>query len=154
MALAAVVHSMALQTFYGHSRDTSLQITASASSLREVLERAKKQWRNRLPGNPDDLWTWCLEQPQDTLLGLLAGCTASTVNAVQTKGDRADHERFLHADSLAAALRLDMAAWFTPLHGTTPRRPTLPPSPNAKSLKPAGCRKSCAAPQPTILAHS
>lgn len=123
VALAAVVHTMALQVFYnGHSRDTSLQITASKAGLRDVqgstaceaLERAKAQWGDCLPGQPHDLWPWCLQQPQDTLLDLLACCAACTVNAVQSKSDRADDERFLHADRLAAALRLDMAAWFRP----------------------------------------
>ncbi len=123
VALAAVVHSMTLQLFYnGHSRDTSLQITASEPVLRDVegstpgeaLDRANTQWGECLPGNPHDLWTWCLEQSQDILLDLLACCAACTVNAVQSKSDRADDERFLHADRLAAALRLDMTAWFRP----------------------------------------
>ena len=123
MALAAVVHSLALQAFYnGHSRNTCLQITASETALRDVQgstacaarERAHQEWGDCLPGNPEDLWPWCLEQPQDMLLDLLACCAACTVNAVQRKGDRPDDERFLHADRLAAALRLDMAAWFKP----------------------------------------
>ena len=53
-------------------------------------------------------------QPQDILLDLLACCAACTVNAVQSKSDSVDNERSLHADRLAAALRLDMAVWFTP----------------------------------------
>lgn len=114
---------MALQLFYnGHSRDTSLQITASEPALRDVqgstaceaLDRANTQWGERLPGNPQDLWKWCLEQTQDTLLDLLACCAACTVNAVQQKSDSADDDRLLHADQVAAALRLDMAAWFRP----------------------------------------
>jgi ParB family chromosome partitioning protein len=122
-ALAAVVHGMASQIFYnGHARDTALQITASACSLRDVqdsnavrvLESATQRWGDRLPGKPDDLWTWCLEQDRDTLLELLAFCAARTVDAVQTKRDSADDERFLHANRVAAALRLDMAVWFRP----------------------------------------
>jgi ParB family transcriptional regulator, chromosome partitioning protein len=123
VALAAVVHSLALQAFYnGHSRDTCLQITGSETALRDVQdstacaarERAHAQWGDCLPGQPHDLWKWCLEQPQDTLLDLLACCAACTVNAVHSKSDRADDKRLLHADNLAAALRLDMAAWFKP----------------------------------------
>ena len=123
VALAAVVHGMALQIFYnGHSDDTSLKITASKAALRDVqgstaseaLERAKAQWGDSLPGKPDDLLPWCLAQPQDTLLDLLATCAACTINAVRLKSDSADDERFVHADRLAAALRLDMAQWFTP----------------------------------------
>jgi ParB family chromosome partitioning protein len=123
VALAAVVHSLALQAFYnGHSRDTCLQITGEETTLRDVegstacavRERAHQQWGECLPGNPHDLWKWCLEQPQDILLDLLACCAACTVNAVQSKSDSADDERLLHADRLAAALRLDMAQWFKP----------------------------------------
>jgi ParB family transcriptional regulator, chromosome partitioning protein len=123
VALVAMVHSMALQVFYnGHSRDTSLQISASIAALRDVQEApacamlagAKAQWGECLPGNPRDLWDWCIAQPQDTLLDLLACCAACTVNAVQSKSESADDERLVQADRLAAALRLDMAAWFKP----------------------------------------
>lgn len=123
VALTAVVHSLALQALYnGHSRDTCLQITASETTLHDVQdstacavrERAHQQWGACLPGDPGDLWPWCLQQPQDTLLELLASCAACTVNAVQSKSDSADDKRLLHADRLAAALRLDMAAWFKP----------------------------------------
>jgi hypothetical protein len=123
VALAAVVYSLALQAFYnGHSRDTCLQITASETTLHDVQdstacavrERAHQQWGACLPGDPGDLWSWCLQQPLDPLLDLLACCAACTVNAVQSKSDSAADERLLHADRLAAALRLDMAAWFKP----------------------------------------
>jgi ParB family transcriptional regulator, chromosome partitioning protein len=48
------------------------------------------------------------------LLELLAYCAATTVNAVRGKADRAESKRFQDADRLAAALKLDMKAWFTP----------------------------------------
>lgn len=123
IALAAVVHAMALQLFYnGRSRDTCLAISVSRSlpggiedaAALQTVERAAAEWTERLPGNPDELWAWCLKQTQGDLLGLLARCAASTVDAVRRKGDRADSERLLHADALAAALQLDMTAWFRP----------------------------------------
>ena len=122
IALAAVVHGMTLQLFYnGRARDTCLHITVSQTALREVegtgvdaLALAKTQWGDRLPGDPEDLLAWCLEQSQQTLLDLLACCAALTVDAVRTKSDRADDERLIHADRMAAALSLDMAAWFKP----------------------------------------
>jgi ParB family chromosome partitioning protein len=122
VALAAVVYSMALQVFYnGRSRDTCVQITAETASLRgveqstrEAVDHAEKEWTERLAAAPDDLFAWCLEQKQETLLDLLAFCAARTVNAVRSKSDSADDERLLHADQIAAALRLDMAAWFRP----------------------------------------
>jgi ParB family transcriptional regulator, chromosome partitioning protein len=48
------------------------------------------------------------------LLDLLAFCMARSVNAVRTKKDSADDHRFAYADRLAATLKLDMTAWFTP----------------------------------------
>ena len=123
IALAAVVHGMALQVFFnGRSRDTSLQITATSSLLHrvqnstasEVLERAREQWGERIPGSPDELWIWCLEQTQDALLDLLAFCAACTLNAVQIKADRPDSERLVHARQLGEALGIDMAEWFRP----------------------------------------
>jgi ParB family transcriptional regulator, chromosome partitioning protein len=123
IALAAVVHGMVWQVFFSsRSRATSLQITATSSSLSkvqnstpfEVLEQAREQWGEQIPGSTDDLWTWCLEQPQDVLLDLLAFCAACTVNAVQVKADRPDGERLVHARQLGEALNIDMAKWFRP----------------------------------------
>jgi ParB family chromosome partitioning protein len=123
VALAVIVHSLALQTHYdGRACDTCLVASASSQSLHrveqstafEVLDRARTQWGDRLPGNPADLWAWCLAQDTDTLLGLLAYCVSRTVNAVQLKGDRPDSERFVHADALTKALDIDMAVWFRP----------------------------------------
>lgn len=123
VALAAVVHAMALDVFYrGSFDDSSVRLSATCSSLHRVedsaafgvLERAREIWGDKLPGSPDALWTWCLEQHRDTLLDLMAFCAARTVNAVQLKGDRPGCERLQHADRLAAALKLDMTQWFTP----------------------------------------
>jgi ParB family chromosome partitioning protein len=123
VALAAIVHGMALQVHYdGRSCDTCLVISASSQSLHrveqstasEVLDRARTQWGDRLPANPGDLWTWCLAQDNKTLLGVLAYCVSRTVNTVQLKGDRPGCERFAHADALAEALDIDMAVWFRP----------------------------------------
>lgn len=114
VALAAVVHALALRTFYGHGGDSCLQIFAKDVSLklaegskaREFLEIATETWREHLPGNADDLFAWCLEQ--------LAQCAALSVHAVQAKIDRPDTDRLVHAQALAQALSLDMATWFTP----------------------------------------
>ncbi|MBI1215837.1 MAG: hypothetical protein GC185_08475 [Alphaproteobacteria bacterium] len=47
-------------------------------------------------------------------IDLLSFCAACMVNAVQRKFDRADGDRLSHASSLAKAVNLDMAAWYTP----------------------------------------
>jgi hypothetical protein len=98
-------------------------MTAAPQSLKRVegskaflqLEAARETWGNQIPGTPDTLWTWCLEQHQTVLLDLLAFCTATTINAVQLKADRPGNQRLAHADNLASALSLDMKTWFSEL---------------------------------------
>jgi len=122
VALAAVVHAMALQVFYNGPRDAVLQITANAQSLRRVegsaahdlIGKAEEHWTAQLPGEPAALLAWCLAQDGDTLRGLLTFCAARTVNAVLLKADRPDSRRMQQAACLAEALHLDIAAWFTP----------------------------------------
>ena len=67
----------------------------------------------RAPTAEDDLFQWCLDQDQATLLQLLAHCAARSLNAVKSKAD-GDRDRLQHSNALATALRLDMNAWFTP----------------------------------------
>lgn len=123
VALAAVVHALALGVFYLGARDgTALQITANAQSLHRVqgstasdmIEAAEQEWAERIPLNPERLFDWCLSQPQETLMELLAFCAAQTVNAVRRKIDGNAASRIEHATRLAEAVKLDMTQWFTP----------------------------------------
>jgi ParB family chromosome partitioning protein len=120
IALAAVVHALASGVFRLRGSENSLQITAKVMNLRETgkaidaLEEARERWGERVPGDPQHLWDWCLAQEKDTLLELLAFCAACSVNAVQSKQDRADCRRLAQANALATALSLDMTKWFTP----------------------------------------
>lgn len=123
VALAAVVHAMVLQVFYGEHGESALQISLGTPALRSAaesaamqeLEQARSQWGDRLPGDRDDLWTWCLEAPQETLLSLMAFCAARSVNVVKLKHESADLPRLQHGQHLARAASLDMNDWFTPL---------------------------------------
>jgi ParB family chromosome partitioning protein len=123
IALAATVHALALQVFYNGARgNTVLQIAANVVSIHrvegspacDVIEKAREYWTEQLPGDSVDLFAWCLTQPQDRLLHLLAFCAAQTVNATLLKADRPNSTRMEHAALLADALKLDMATWFTP----------------------------------------
>ena len=125
VALAAVVHGLALKVFY-HGGSTCLQISTRLNSLKSVIKNAddskalsvldaeRDRWQDRLPGDCADLWAWCIGQTQDTLLDLMAVCAAHTVDAVQTKHGGQDANSLRHADDLAEALQLDMRQWFTP----------------------------------------
>jgi len=113
VALASVVHALTLQTFYRfESERTSLQI-----AVRHVADRdddVHRDWSARLPEAAEDLWSWCLSQPQDTLLALLAVIAGLTVDTVQRKSDAAGSKRLVHGDMLVRALDVDMAKSFVP----------------------------------------
>ena len=127
IALAAVVHALASQVVFLDSHGgTCLDIRADEEPLAnlvsdtgcsEVLvlfEEQRQAWEERLPANPDDLWSWCVEQDRDVLLELLAFCAAASIDAVRCKQDRAGLSRFAHADTLVRALSVDFAAWYRP----------------------------------------
>lgn len=123
IALAAVVHQLAGELFHGRSHAGScLELDASSGFFRKTegskafaeIERLRESWGERIPGDPEKLWLWCVEQRRDTLLELLAFCAACSVNAIRRKADRPDCDRLAHADVLATAVTLDMKDWFTP----------------------------------------
>jgi ParB family chromosome partitioning protein len=123
VAFAAAVHSLASQVFYKErSEGMALQISAKVASLREVegspaamfILSARERWSERFPADADQLFAWCLEQAGEALRDLLAFCVGQTVNAVLVKGDWTAPARLAHAARLHEALKLDMAAWFTP----------------------------------------
>lgn len=120
-ALATVVYALVMDVF-DHGHGTVLELTGKVQSLKAVegsaafqkLEQARENWGQRIPGTPDHIWQWCLEQDQSVLLDLLAFCAACTVNAVQHKHERANSDRLEHAEKLGKAVSLDMKAWFSP----------------------------------------
>ena len=122
VALVAVTHALARCAFYEHDGESSLQVTLTTRHLRGIaesegvaaFEALHAQWAAQLPGDVDELWSWCIRQTQDTLLALMAVSAAHAVDAVREKGTREDHPRLAHADALATALGFDMRAWFQP----------------------------------------
>jgi ParB family chromosome partitioning protein len=123
LAFAALVHTLALRTFYGVFHETCLDVTPEAQDLGRIAEtvreseavaamlQKRREWLDLLPAE-DKLWSWLVEQDHGTKLALLAFCTATTVNAVKRKHDRDDSARLVHADILAGAGGLDMADWW------------------------------------------
>jgi hypothetical protein len=74
VALAAVVHALALKVFY-HGGGTCLEISTRLNSLKSSIKNAdskalatldaeRDRWQDRLPGECADLWDWCLGQKQ------------------------------------------------------------------------------------------
>lgn len=121
IAFLAVLHAMALQTFYRYATDSCLEITAKSSSftaqgpdLKECqsakgLENLHEQWGHRLPGEPELLWEFLCDFDQDSRMALFAYCASLTVNAVHEPWNRAKG-RHHHADQLACAVSLNMTA--------------------------------------------
>lgn len=123
MALVAVVHRLALRVVVDAYRSEGSPVNISASpqdgldthapdvaqspaaiGIREV----RQAWADRLPQDPDALFTELLAFPQTELLSLLALCVAATVGAVTGR------EGDTPAALLAQAVGLDMHDWWTP----------------------------------------
>ncbi len=122
VALLALVHAVALDTFLLGARGSCLEINARRASLaghapgiaesaaeRQIAER-HEAWGKRLPSDLDELWTFVQDLSPTDRLALLAHCVALSVNAVAARG----HENGTHAAILARAVGLDMAAYWQP----------------------------------------
>lgn len=126
-ALCAVVHALLIETIYpglGTHSCLKLRLTApglafamakpEASKALSALTAERNRLGDHLPGSPTDLWDWCRGRSRDELLDLLAYATAAAVDVVQHKGESHRSTRLIHGRQLAEALKLDMAAWYTP----------------------------------------
>ena len=127
LALAGIIHALALPVFYTHAwrAESAMEIKATSigltdrlanpdacPALREINEVCEA-WGYRLPGDAGDLWEWLIEQSQDVLLELLAFLAAGSINAVKQRHEHSRPGRIEHADRMAASAGLDMTAWWT-----------------------------------------
>ena len=121
VALVAVAHKLAFQLCYeapcyrigsclslasekgGCNLETNAKGIENSPAETRVAE-IREQWMELLPDDPDALWDWLLEQEQSVVLELLALCVGQTVHAVRSRNE----PRFLAADQLAEAIKLDM----------------------------------------------
>ena len=128
VALVAVLHALALRTFYGsqaHDPASCLEVEAKSASLSQAgsrlndttaaggLARLHEQWGSHLPGRPAELWDFLLDLDADSRASLLAYCAAHAVNAVHEPWNRRTRA-MAHATQLAQALRLDLTAQWSP----------------------------------------
>ena len=128
VALIALTHALALQTFGGGGYDppTCLGIVVEAPKLEssspgiggskagEAMARRHEEWARKLP-KPGELWDWIGAQDASTRLELLAYCIARTLDAVREPNGR--RRALVHADQLATAIPLDMTVWWEPAGG-------------------------------------
>ena len=121
VAFLAALHALCLKVFYPYAQDTCLELDlkqvafgAQAPGLSET-EPAKaigsrhQGWAAALPREAVDLWDALEAADDDTRQRLFAHCVGSSVNAVHEAWNRRPRA-LAHADRLARAVRLDMAA--------------------------------------------
>jgi ParB family chromosome partitioning protein len=120
LALAAVVHALALRVFYpAHDQPTCLAVRLESASLDDfapgsgetadgrVMAEAFDAWAQRLPKEAKDAWGFIAGLDADAMLDLLAFLAGSSVNAVRSGFERRPGA-WAHADAVALAAGLDM----------------------------------------------
>jgi ParB family chromosome partitioning protein len=126
MALIAVTHTLAAQTFYrggGDAHCLDIRPTSSAlashadgiedTAAAKALEDRHAGWAADMPRDVADLWNFIAGLDHASVMALLAHCASLTVNAVKLPWERkprADQT----VDRLATAAALDMTAHWTP----------------------------------------
>ena len=124
-AYLAVLHALALKTFFRFSTATCLELEVKRStfghqapdlnetaSAKVIVERHAR-WAEQLPKEPGALWQTLVGFDTDSRQALFAHRVGLSVNAVHQSWNQG--ERMAHADALARAVDLDMvAAGWTP----------------------------------------
>lgn len=125
MALIAVTHTLAAQTFYRGGEAHCLEIRPISASLgghadgiedtaeAKALADRHAGWAADMPRDVADLWSFIAGLDHASVMALFAHCASLTVNAVKQPWERKPraHET---ADRLATAVALDMTAHWTP----------------------------------------
>lgn len=125
IALLAVTHALAAQTFYRGVDATCLELRPTSSYLAshadgiedtaaaKALADRHAGWAADMPRDVVDLWGFLAGLDHASVMALFAHCASLTVNAVKLPWERKPraHET---ADRLATAVVLDMTASWTP----------------------------------------
>ncbi len=122
VAFLAALHAMCIKLFYRYVVDSCLDLDLRSVSVGErnpyglgdselvrSLDQRQQQWTTALPKDPQDLWEALTGFDLDSKAALFAHCVAASVNAVYDPYNRRPRA-LAHADRLAEALDLDMAA--------------------------------------------
>jgi ParB family chromosome partitioning protein len=125
MALNAVTHALAAQTFYLYDEVTCLEIRSTATSLvghadgigetsaAKAFAKRHDAWAAQMPPETADLWEFVTALDDDRRMRLFAHCAARTAFAVRQRSDRKSGT-LAAADRLADAISLDMTAHWAP----------------------------------------
>ncbi|HRN83171.1 MAG TPA: ParB/Srx family N-terminal domain-containing protein [Hyphomicrobium sp.] len=125
MALIAVTHALAAQTFYhacdAHCLDirpNSAHLASHADGIEDTaaakaLADRHAGWAADMPRDVADLWGFIAGLDHASVMALFAHCASQTVNAVRLPWERKPRAHAT-ADKLASALTLDMTANWMP----------------------------------------
>lgn len=125
MALIAVTHALAAQTFYRGVDASCLEIRPTSSDLAshadgiedtataKALADRHEGWAADMPRDVADLWGFIAVLDHASVMALLAHYASLTVNAVKQPWERKPHAQQT-ADRLATAVVLDMTAHWLP----------------------------------------
>lgn len=108
-ALAVTVAAMIARSVF-KSELPGIGVAAHAAHVDDLdaLVETRSALLAHIPDEEGEVLDWCLIQPPETLLSLLAVIVADSVDLVHEKGSLADHRRHALADRLAEILDLDM----------------------------------------------
>lgn len=119
-AYLAVLHALALKTFYRFSTASCLELEVKHSTFghqvpdlndtaaAKAIGERHAHWADQLPAEPGALWQALTVFDSDSRQALFAHCVGLSINAVHQSWNQG--ERMNHADALAQAVHLDMAA--------------------------------------------
>ncbi len=120
-AFLAVLHALCLRLFCRSAADTCLEIEAKSAGFgtqapglsdtasARAIDVRHEAWVKQLPATSGELWNALVGFDTDTRAALFAHCAALTINALHEPWNRRT-DTLLHADRLAQAVGLDMAA--------------------------------------------
>ncbi len=126
MALIAVTHALAAQTFYRGGGDAhcleirpiSANLGGHADGIEDTAAKAladrHTRWASDMPRDVADLWGFIAGLDHASVMALFAHCAAQTVNALKLPWEQNKRHAHATADRLATAVALDMTAHWTP----------------------------------------
>ena len=127
MALIAVTHALAAQTFYrGGGEAHCLEIRPISASLgghadgiedtadAKALADRHAGWAADMPRDVADLWGFIAGLDHASVMALFAHCASQAVNALKLPWEQNKRHAHATADKLATAVALDMTAHWTP----------------------------------------
>jgi len=132
VALLAALHALCLRVFYHYTQDSCVELELKSADfgsvpgladhpLASAIDERHRAFADRLPRDPVELWDTLADLDAHIRAELFAHCVSLGVNGVYDSYNRRPRA-LAHADRLAQAVNLDMAANWTPTGRVTKAR--------------------------------